>query len=161
MYVLCLIPPMHHVLAEVCNEGDVPIWAAVGVYGWPEGVNKHHTWALMRDIRSSTSLCTIFFGDFNEIIYASEKDGGANRRDCMIDAFREAVELCDIHDLGFHGSSFTWRCGNDLNTIIRERLDRFLACDELGGGGSFPSCLGPQFSHISFRPCSNSFVYSR
>lgn len=44
------------------------------------GSNKHHTWALMREIRNSTSLPIIFFGNFNEIIYASEKDGGATRR---------------------------------------------------------------------------------
>lgn len=50
-----------------------------------------------------------------------------------MEAFRAVVELCDIHDLRFQGSSFTWQRGNDPNTITRERLDRSLAYDELGG----------------------------
>ena len=122
----------HHVCVEVSDELDVPIWVAVGVYGWPEHSNKHLTWSLMKDLKRSTSLPIIFFGDFNEILHASEKDGGVDRRESRMDAFREAVELCDLHDLGYQGSTFTWCRGNDPNTIIRERLDRFLACDEWG-----------------------------
>ena len=83
------------------------MWTAVGIYGWPELCNKHITWRLMREIRSSIIGLIIFFGDFNEILHASEKQGGAVRRECLIDAFRETVELCGVQDLGYKGVSFT------------------------------------------------------
>lgn len=66
----------HHVLAEVCDEGDVPVWVAVGIYGWVDAASKHLTWSLMRSLKDTTSLPILFFGDFNEIPHASEKEGG-------------------------------------------------------------------------------------
>ena len=112
------------------NELNVPLWAAVGINGWPEASSKHHTWSLMKEIRDSVTVPIIFFGDFNEILHASEKDGGAVPRESQMNDFRESVELCGIRDLGFRGGTFTWRRGNDPNSMIRERLDRFMACDE-------------------------------
>lgn len=47
-----------------------------------------------------------------------------------MDAFRETVDLCDVRDLGFRGCSFTWRRGNEEGSMVRERLDRFLASEE-------------------------------
>ena len=120
----------HHVLVEVRDELNTPLWAGVGIYGWPEASNKHLTWSLMKELRDSVTVPIIFFGDFNEILHASEKDGGAARRESHMNDFREVVELCGIRDLGFRGGTFTWRRGNDPSLMIRERLDRFMACDE-------------------------------
>ena len=120
----------HHVSVEIRNDEDVVVWTAVGIYGWPETSNKHLTWALMREIRESTMGPIIFFGDFNEILHVSEKEGGVIRRDCLIDAFRDAVDSCGVHDLGYRGGKFTWKRGIDENTMIRERLDRFLASED-------------------------------
>ncbi|XP_010682933.1 uncharacterized protein LOC104897695 [Beta vulgaris subsp. vulgaris] len=122
----------HHVAVEVRDDDDVPLWAAVGIYGWPEASNKHLTWALMKEIRGVLSLPIVFFGDFNEILHASEKEGGAVRGERHIDEFRETVELCELGDLGYSGGAFTWQRGLEERTIIRERLDRFLACDRWG-----------------------------
>lgn len=85
----------------------------------------------MGNIRLSRTLPMIFFGDFNEILYALEKDGGACRRECMMEAFRDVVELCELHDLGkvVHLLGISEMIKNKM---IRERLDRFSACDEWG-----------------------------
>lgn len=103
---------------------------AVGIYGWPGGCNKHLTWALKKDIRGVHTCPVVFFGDFNEILSVSEKDGGAVRKEHFIDDFKATVELCGVYDLGFKGSRFTWKRGNDEITVIRERLDRFLTSDD-------------------------------
>ena len=120
----------HHVMVEVCDGNDRPSWATMGIYGWPELENKHLTWQLMRSIKEATSLPIIFFGDFNEILHGSEKDGGAIRRERYINALREVVDVCELRDLGFRGSPYTWQRGNDPAMVIRERLDRFLASDD-------------------------------
>lgn len=42
-------------------------------------------------------------------------------------ALRDCIDSCNLVDLGFMGSCFTWCRGKDPSTFIRERLDRFLA----------------------------------
>ena len=122
----------HHVTAEIRDNDNEVLWTAVGIYGWPEQHNKHLTWALMKEIRGLNMGPIIFFGDFNEILYASEKEGGAVRREYLMDAFRETVDVCGVQDLGFKGVRFTWKRGNEEGSMIRERLDRFLASDDWG-----------------------------
>ncbi|XP_021750450.1 uncharacterized protein LOC110716125 [Chenopodium quinoa] len=120
----------HHVAVEIRNASGVPIYAAVGVYGWPERENKHQTFELMKSLRDTIHTPIIFFGDFNEILSEDEKYGGAIRSERDIDLFRDAVEVCALNDLGYRGNKFTWQRGTDLLCVIRERLDRFLGCDE-------------------------------
>jgi hypothetical protein len=45
-----------------------------------------------------------------------------------MDKFKEALEVCELDDLGFVGDAFTWRNRNhDASKYIRERLDRAVA----------------------------------
>jgi hypothetical protein len=45
-----------------------------------------------------------------------------------MDCFKQALEDCNLHDLGFCGDPFTWRNNSsDANNYIRERLDRAVA----------------------------------
>ncbi|XP_056688734.1 uncharacterized protein [Spinacia oleracea] len=118
---------LHHIEVEVCDSENVPKWKAVGIYGWPEAANKHYTWELMRAIKARSSLPTVMFGDFNEIMGMHEKEGGAVRGERQLDAFREAIEACDCRDLGYKGNIFTWKRGTSMETMVRERLDRYIA----------------------------------
>ncbi|XP_048492525.1 uncharacterized protein LOC125493326 [Beta vulgaris subsp. vulgaris] len=86
----------------------------------------------MREIRNNVTGPIVFFGDFNEILHASKKDGGVERRESHIDAFQEVVDVCGLQDLGYMGSIFTWKRGKDGDTMIRERLDRFLSSADWG-----------------------------
>ncbi|KAL2942618.1 Phosphate import ATP-binding protein PstB, partial [Bienertia sinuspersici] len=60
-----------------------------------------------------------------------KRDGVAPRHERCIDAFRETIYYCGLKDLGFCGSIFTLQRGRGLtqNILIRERLDRLLACN--------------------------------
>ncbi|XP_021728381.1 uncharacterized protein LOC110695458 [Chenopodium quinoa] len=60
----------------------------------------------------------------------SEKEGGVVRRECMMDAFRYAIDVCGLKDLGYKGCKFTWRWGKSEENLIRERLDRFWGDDD-------------------------------
>jgi hypothetical protein len=47
-----------------------------------------------------------------------------------MDKFREVLEVCDLHDLGYEGDPFTWRNNcQDPSGFIKERLDRAVASD--------------------------------
>lgn len=115
----------HHIEAVILGDDNCPRWRAVGVYGWAAASDKYRTWDLLRSMKVKSDVP--FFGDFHEITSLSEKDGGAIRGERQMDAFRCAID--ELHDLGFRGSFFTWQRGNSAETMIRERLDRMLACD--------------------------------
>ena len=70
----------HHIAADICDENDVVVWCAVGVYGWAKVAHKCHTWALMRQLGANTNLPTVYFGDFNEITGLHEKIWWSNSR---------------------------------------------------------------------------------
>ncbi|XP_074302679.1 uncharacterized protein LOC141634383 [Silene latifolia] len=116
----------NHIMVDVLDENNSPKWRAVGIYGWPETSNKHKTWDLMRSLCNSSNIPIAFFGDFNEIVSMSEKQGGAIRRERHMDAFRSVIDDCALHDHGYRGNIFTWQRGLTEETIVRERLDRTL-----------------------------------
>jgi hypothetical protein len=61
-------------------------------------------------------------GDFNEILYSHEKEGGNPRPQSHMQAFRDALVDCELDDMGFSGEVFTWKRGR-----IRECLDQAVA----------------------------------
>ncbi|KAK9756268.1 hypothetical protein RND81_01G085400 [Saponaria officinalis] len=116
-------------LAEIRDENNAILWVAVGVYGWPENEHKHRTWSMLRGIKARYDQPMLFFGDFNEILSAAKKVGGAPRRESCLDNFRSTIDDCCLRDLGHDGDPFTWQRGKSEANIILERLDRFLATD--------------------------------
>ncbi|KAL2937078.1 Protease HtpX-like protein [Bienertia sinuspersici] len=64
------------------------------------------------------------------IVSNEEKWGGTQRSERNMDEFRLAIDDCRLRDLGFKGRPYTWQRGNSMDTLIRERLDRFMATVE-------------------------------
>ena len=54
----------------------------------------------------------------------SEKLGGGSKDKKLMAGFREALDDCELEDLGFGGSPFTWCNKRDGEALIHERLDR-------------------------------------
>ncbi|WCJ21301.1 hypothetical protein M5689_003465 [Euphorbia peplus] len=69
----------------------------------------------------------LLFGDFNEILRLGEKFGGRSKELCKIEEFQNCVDVCNLKDLSFSGSEFTWSNGKEGDQVVLERLDRFLA----------------------------------
>jgi hypothetical protein len=84
----------------------------------------------MRDMIESVAKPWLCVGDFNEILFSHEKEGGREKSQAKMDIFREAFEVRKLHDLGFEGDIFTWRNNRHRgDEYIRERLDRAVAND--------------------------------
>lgn len=64
------------------------------------------------------------FGDFNEIMMASEKVGGPTRFALQMRSFVLAVEQNNLIDVGYRGNPFTWTNGHSDMGFRNERLDR-------------------------------------
>ncbi|KAL6191285.1 hypothetical protein ACLB2K_037676 [Fragaria x ananassa] len=106
------------------DEGN-QVWRFTGVYGQPRVENRYLTWELLKKLGSQDKDPWLLGGDFNEILWAMEKEGGQIRAEKQMDGFREALNVCDLKDLYFTGPCFTWR-GNRHGEEIKERLDRFV-----------------------------------
>ena len=82
----------------------------------------------MRELHRKLSLPWLCCGDFNEILFNHEKEGGPPRAERCMEKFRQALEDCELQDLGFVGDAFTWRNHHhDANRYTKERLDRAVA----------------------------------
>ena len=107
----------------VVNPGMDDAWRLTGFYGNPITANREHSWALLKHLCLKMDIPWLCMGDFNEIIKAEEKKGGANRRERQMREFREALDFCGFRDLGFVGNPFTW-CNNQFDgEVTWTRLD--------------------------------------
>jgi hypothetical protein len=103
-------------------ESTDKIWRLTGIYGEPHWEDKYKTWNKIRELSINSTIPWAIIGDFNEIPFSHEKEGGNPRPDSFMHASRQALDDCNLNDLGFSGDAFTWRRGK-----IRERLDRAVA----------------------------------
>ncbi|KAL2944942.1 Ribosome maturation factor RimP [Bienertia sinuspersici] len=112
----------NHICGDVAMDG-IRRWRFVGIYGWPRQEDKCKTWNLIRHVCGDKGIPILIGGDFNEILAYDEKEGGADGFRKEINHFREAIEDCDLHDLGFWvngilGKEATqWRLGSENGSI--------------------------------------------
>ncbi|KAA3476013.1 reverse transcriptase [Gossypium australe] len=105
-------------------------WRFTGFYGSPYERDRNNSWEELRTLYTGESFPWFVCGDFNEIMYGSEKKGGVPRNERRMEVFREVLVDCGLMDMGFSGRWFTWERGNLPVTNIRERLDRGVANEE-------------------------------
>ncbi|VFQ67130.1 unnamed protein product [Cuscuta campestris] len=75
-------------------------------------------------LKGISSLPWCILDDFNDILSFGDKKGRIQQPGWRIQGFREAVDFCELHDLGFTGNKFTWERGRDTPNWVCERLDR-------------------------------------
>ncbi|XP_050222303.1 uncharacterized protein LOC126672395 [Mercurialis annua] len=137
----------NHIDFEYNCLNDGLKWRGTGVYGWPEAGSRGLTWDLMRRLCGGSSLPWLVFGDFNEILFSREKEGGRPKQNYLMESFRQALDDCALRDLGWTGFQFTWDNGRRDSNNIRERLDRFLA--SVSWSLLFPSTTVSHLSRIA------------
>lgn len=95
------------------------------MYGEPQADLKDRTWDALRSLNSGDGCAWLCSGDFNEILFAHEKQGGTARPHSCMEKFRLALEECGLMALGYKGDTFTWRNhSHHRERYIRERLDK-------------------------------------
>jgi hypothetical protein len=122
-------------------------WRLTGFYGEPSGKNKYKSWEYIRQLNIEFDLPWIILGDFNEILYAHEKEGGNMRPPGMTQNFRQCLSECGLEDLGYIGDIFTWRRGE-----IRERLDRAVGNERWSAMFPFAAVINKEHSRSDHRP---------
>ena len=126
--VLTLSP--RHIDAIISEEQGMKKWCFTGFYGHPKTRKSVESWNLLESLSHRCNLPWVCMGDFNEIMYAREKDGGGVRQEGQMRGFQEAINRCHLRDMGYVGSDYTWSRRLGGRGWVRERLDRaFVSMD--------------------------------
>ena len=64
----------------VIKEEDLFVWRFSGVYGESKSDEKEKTWDTLKSLHAALSLPWVCAGDFNEVLFANEKEGAAKIR---------------------------------------------------------------------------------
>jgi hypothetical protein len=112
---------------SVINPGTDNAWRLSFIYGEPVTHKRMATWNLLRRLHNQHSLPWCCMGDFNEIIKSEEMQGRRPRPDRQMQAFRDAIDDCNLLDMGYSGFPFTWCNNRDPPHTTWVRLDRGLA----------------------------------
>lgn len=134
----------NHILAKV-TEDDGFTWYLTGFYAWPESNQKSKSWALLTHLLPFVDGPWLCIGDFNAILHSSEKLSRRSSPCNQMNEFKEALEVCQLSDLGFIGYPYIWNKKRLDLANTRERLDRAVATENWKT--KFPVSL--LFSHAS------------
>lgn len=114
----------YHIDSIITKEDGFQ-WLFTGVYGESKSEEKDNTWETLQELKSKFHLSWLCCGDFNEILFDYEKVGGVPRPESCMEKFRQALEDCELQDIGFVGDAFTWRNHHHVAaSYTKERLDR-------------------------------------
>ncbi|CAL1388698.1 unnamed protein product [Linum trigynum] len=107
---------------HVSVEQGTTKWMFTAVYGNPALIQRRGLWTSMRDIAEDIAGPWLVAGDFNSILCAAEKLGGAPFDASRVRDFQDCVLDTGLIDMGFSGPPFTW-----FHAGKKERLDRGMA----------------------------------
>ena len=82
------------------TEDDGFVWRLTCFYGEPRTDQKFMSWKVLRMLNAARRHPWLCLGDFNEILLGCEKEGGPARPQTCMDAFKEALDDCNLSDLG-------------------------------------------------------------
>lgn len=92
---------------DVGGAGDESYRRVTFFYGYPHVSDRAKSWQLLDHLHDNSDGPWVCIGDFNEILKADEQEGGNLHRDRQMEGFRNAIERCQLIDLGYGGKKFT------------------------------------------------------
>jgi hypothetical protein len=82
---------------------------------------------MLKRIKPLVNLPWLMMGDFNETMWQSEHFSERKRNEKQMFDFREVLSYCDLHDLGFNGTPWTFDNKQGGRRNVKVRLDRAVA----------------------------------
>jgi len=118
----------NHIDVEVTVQ-RLAAWRMTCFYGKPERSRRRESWDLLSTLAHHSSLPWVVVGDFNDLLFQSEKREGNPHPASLLCGFGETVDACGLVQLPMRGYQFTWEKGRGTEGWIEERLDKVLATD--------------------------------
>jgi hypothetical protein len=102
-------------------------WRGTFVYGEPKACDRHNMWLKLRQIKPRSTEPWLMLGDFNEAMWQEEHFSKTKRSERLMLEFRETLSHCDLHDIGFSGTPWTYDNKQKGERNIKVPLDRAVA----------------------------------
>ncbi|KAH7836436.1 hypothetical protein Vadar_001214 [Vaccinium darrowii] len=112
---------------EIKDDDSDHVWRLINLYASSSDRVRKLQWEELIRYRQQCSADWIVWGDFNDVLWADEKQGGRVRDVWSLKAFRDFVTNLEAVDLGYCGHPFTWSNRHGGDGMVKERLDRVLA----------------------------------
>lgn len=96
-----------------------------GVYGDIDAICRRRIWDKISSFHISPNQARTCMGDFNDVLFQSDKEGLRPRDQGQINQFRNFVDNNRLLDLHLKGCRFTWS-NNREEGHVRAKLDRML-----------------------------------
>lgn len=97
----------NHIYAIVSEEQGARKWRFTGFYEHPETSSQNEAWDLLERLSTRSDLPWVCMGDYNKLMFESEKDGGNARPKGPMKQFWDSINRCNLRDMGCNGSAFT------------------------------------------------------
>ncbi|XP_058002232.1 uncharacterized protein LOC131179409 [Hevea brasiliensis] len=114
-----------YIHASVVENGSL-LMHFTAVYGSPSLMHRRRLWQKLHRICDQSQVPWLAAGDYNALLTADEKRGGAMHRSSIDKDFVQWFEANDVIDHGFRGPKFTWQ-----RRCLFGRLDRALCNEDL------------------------------
>jgi len=105
-------------------------WRATFIYGEPWVEDRHRTWEILQRLKNRSRDPWVVLGDFNEAMWQFEHFSETKRGEKQMENFRNILEECDLHDMGFSGVPWTYDNKKTGNRNVKVRLDRGVATQQ-------------------------------
>ena len=116
-----------HINAVVKHNAVGVSWKLTCFYGHHVAAKRHKSWALLKHLKQFSPIPWVCIEDFNEILTQEEKTGAVLRKERQMDQFQDALDVCNLRDLGYSGARYTWNNSRHDENFVLERLDWALA----------------------------------
>ncbi|XP_028761010.1 uncharacterized protein LOC114719664 [Neltuma alba] len=94
------------------------------IYGPPRKQDRGSWWRRLRGLDPGEAVPWLCCGDFNDLMFDFEKEGGNTRGLNSLAEFQHFMIQCNMVDLGSKGMEFTWSNKRVNEAHVKERLDR-------------------------------------
>ncbi|XP_060202298.1 uncharacterized protein LOC132630740 [Lycium barbarum] len=101
------------------------------VYAKCDAVDRLELWDNIYSLSSNMNFPWLVGRDFNVILHEEEKIGGLPVHQTKVEDFAFCKNSCDLQDIDFRGSPFTWWNGRAGEDCIFKRLDSILVNNQL------------------------------
>lgn len=126
--VLCQVldSSSNHINLNIMDGVNIS-WRLTCFYGFPERTHRQESWEFLRSLASNITIPWCVFGDFNDMLFASDKQGTHPHPQSLLNGFRLAIEDCGFSELSLNGGAFTWEKSKGSSNWVREKLDTAFA----------------------------------
>lgn len=98
-------------------------WRFTSFYGDPYPKRRHLSWTLLRHLKALNNLLWLVEGDFNDILFMSEKKWRLQKSKSKTMNFHDALNDCALRDLGWSEGMFIWSNRQFREGLVQDQLD--------------------------------------